>query len=148
MSFFRVIAYKSSHGPSLREDAVSVCFNSTGTQLFSMYRRRAPTLHDLWESTALCHCSDITGAYRNSVTMKSGCFLGQNDEVSGVCLNIRRLLMARNSYYCQFSFTQFVVSGSDDFRLYIWKVPTKTKGRSAPRKYADRTLTAYRLELN
>ena len=67
--------------PLKREDAVSVCFNTTGTQLFSMYRSRAPVLHTLWERSALCYFTDSSKKYRNSVTMKSGCFMGQSDEV-------------------------------------------------------------------
>ena len=74
--------YQSTEHPVLREDGVSVCFNSTGTQLFSMYRRHAPTIHSLWEGRALYYFTDVHGAYRNSVTMKSGCFMGQDDEVS------------------------------------------------------------------
>lgn len=74
--------YQSTEHPVYREDGVSVCFNSSGTQLFSMYRHHAPALHSLWDSRALYYYSDVQGEYRNSVTMKSGCFMGQNDEVS------------------------------------------------------------------
>lgn len=77
----RMVNYKGTRYPTFSEDGVSVCFNSAGTQLFSMYRRNACTLHNLWETSALCIYSDVNGAYRNSVTMKSGCFMGQDDEV-------------------------------------------------------------------
>jgi hypothetical protein len=67
--------------PVFNEDGVSICFNSTGTKVFSMYRYHAPVLHSLWESSALCYYGDLDGKYKNSVTMKSGCFMGQDDEV-------------------------------------------------------------------
>ena len=82
ISYSRILTYKSTNSRVYHDDGVSICFNGTGTKVFSMYRRHAPTLHNLWDEQALCYYSDVNGAYRNCVTMKSGCFMGQNDEVS------------------------------------------------------------------
>ena len=60
---------------------MSVCFNNSGTQLFTMLRQLPPCLYDIWNKEAKCLFIDNNGAYRNSVTMKSGCFLGLRDEV-------------------------------------------------------------------
>uniref|UniRef100_A0A8C6SMW8 Ddb1 and cul4 associated factor 5 n=1 Tax=Neogobius melanostomus TaxID=47308 RepID=A0A8C6SMW8_9GOBI len=64
------------------QSAMSVRFNSTGTQLLALRRRLPPF--------------DNQG-YFNSCTMKSCCFAGDKD--------------------------QYILSGSDDFNLYMWKIP-------------------------
>jgi hypothetical protein len=46
-----------------------------------MHRVLPPVLYDLWHEEARLSFMDNTGSYRNVVTMKSGCFMGQNDEV-------------------------------------------------------------------
>ena len=65
-----------------QDDCVSVCFSSTGTQLFTLQRQLPPCVFDIWSREAKYSFVDDTGVYRNSVTMKSGCFMGQRDEVS------------------------------------------------------------------
>lgn len=52
-----------------------------GQQLYVMHRVLPPVLYDLWHEEARLSFMDNTGSYRNVVTMKSGCFMGQNDEV-------------------------------------------------------------------
>ncbi len=46
-----------------------------------MMRKLPPCVFNIWERLAQFSFVDDTGGYRNTVTMKSGCFLGQRDEV-------------------------------------------------------------------
>ncbi|XP_061897248.1 DDB1- and CUL4-associated factor 5 [Entelurus aequoreus] len=77
------------------QSAMSVRFNSTGTQLLALRRRLPPVLYDL-HSRLPSFQFDNQG-YFNSCTMKSCCFAGDRD--------------------------QYILSGSDDFNLYMWKIP-------------------------
>ena len=47
-----------------------------------MHRTLPPCLFDLWDEEVKLSFMDNTGCYKNLVTMKSGCFMGQKDEVS------------------------------------------------------------------
>ncbi|KAM4625594.1 DDB1- and CUL4-associated factor 5 [Polymixia lowei] len=78
------------------QSAMSVRFNSTGTQLLALRRRLPPVLYEL-HSRLPSFQFDNQG-YFNSCTMKSCCFAGDKD--------------------------QYILSGSDDFNLYMWKIPT------------------------
>ncbi|XP_037550753.1 DDB1- and CUL4-associated factor 5 [Nematolebias whitei] len=77
------------------QSAMSVRFNSTGTQLLALRRRLPPVLYEL-QSRLPSFQFDNQG-YFNSCTMKSCCFAGDRD--------------------------QYILSGSDDFNLYMWKIP-------------------------
>ena len=75
----RVRRYQGVGSVTLKENAVSVCFNKTGEQLFALYRGLSPCLFDLHEPKPVqCFVND---SYRNMVTLKSGCFMGPHDEV-------------------------------------------------------------------
>ena len=80
---------------TLKENAVSVCFNKSGEQLFALYRGLSPCLFDLHEPKPVqCFVND---SYRNMVTLKSGCFMGSDDEVrsqSSSCRGIESVLPA------------------------------------------------------
>ncbi|XP_043271607.1 DDB1- and CUL4-associated factor 5 isoform X2 [Venturia canescens] len=84
-----------SEGPS--QGCMNVRFNSAGTRLLALRRRLPPVLYAVDSPTHLCHF-DQPGYY-NSCTMKSCCFAGDDDE--------------------------YVLSGSDDFNLYMWKIPSE-----------------------
>ncbi|XP_071545634.1 uncharacterized protein [Panulirus ornatus] len=75
----------------------SMCarFNRTGNQIIALRRRLPPVLYNTHSSKPICQFD--AEHYYNSCTMKSCCFAGDND--------------------------QFVLSGSDDFNLYMWKIP-------------------------
>ncbi|ROT81775.1 WD repeat-containing protein 22 [Penaeus vannamei] len=75
----------------------SMCarFNRTGNQIIALRRRLPPVLYNTHSSKPVCQFD--AEHYYNSCTMKSCCFAGDND--------------------------QFVLSGSDDFNLYMWKIP-------------------------
>lgn len=88
---FRVVRYRCTTWPIVREDAVSACFDRTGQQLYVMHRVLPPVLYDLWHDKARLSFMDNTGSYRNVVTMKSGCFMGQNDEV---CTVVNRMIQS------------------------------------------------------
>ncbi|RVE57592.1 hypothetical protein OJAV_G00217730 [Oryzias javanicus] len=77
------------------QSAMSVRFNSSGTQLLALRRRLPPVLYEL-HSRLPSFQFDNQG-YFNSCTMKSCCFAGDRD--------------------------QYILSGSDDFNLYMWKIP-------------------------
>ncbi|KAK6306868.1 hypothetical protein J4Q44_G00220160 [Coregonus suidteri] len=77
------------------QSAMSVRFNSTGTQLLALRRRLPPVLYEL-HSRLPSFQFDNQG-YFNSCTMKSCCFAGDED--------------------------QYILSGSDDFNLYMWRIP-------------------------
>ncbi|XP_064489573.1 DDB1- and CUL4-associated factor 5-like [Ornithodoros turicata] len=77
------------------QSSMSVRFNSTGTLLLALRRRHPPALYQIGTAHPVAEF-DHTGYY-NSCTMKSCCFAGDQD--------------------------QFVLSGSDDFKLYLWKIP-------------------------
>ncbi|XP_070973363.1 DDB1- and CUL4-associated factor 5 [Oncorhynchus clarkii lewisi] len=77
------------------QSAMSVRFNSAGTQLLALRRRLPPVLYEL-HSRLPSFQFDNQG-YFNSCTMKSCCFAGDED--------------------------QYILSGSDDFNLYMWRIP-------------------------
>ena len=64
-----------------KEDVMSVCFNRAGTQLFTLQKHLPPAVFDIWEREPRYSFTSSDGSYRNSVTMKSGCFAGPRDEV-------------------------------------------------------------------
>lgn len=73
---------------------MSVSFSSSGKQVLALRRRLPPILYRTCSPTPVCQFYHQD--YYNSCTMKSCCFAGDNDE--------------------------YVLSGSDDFNLYVWRV--------------------------
>ena len=92
-TFSAVFRYGSGNGIS--QNCMSVRFNKSGDQILALRRRLPPVLYsiDSSEPRAYFYHSD----YYNSCTTKSCCFAGDAD--------------------------QYVLSGSDDFNLYMWKIP-------------------------
>ncbi|CAG2053544.1 unnamed protein product, partial [Timema podura] len=82
-------------GANATQSCMSVRFNQQGTQILALRRRLPPVLYSTHSPSHLCQF-DHPGYY-NSCTMKSCCFAGGDD--------------------------QYVLSGSDDFNLYVWKIP-------------------------
>nr|DBA14247.1 TPA: hypothetical protein GDO54_005244 [Pyxicephalus adspersus] len=78
------------------QSAMSVRFNSNGTQLLALRRRLPPVLYDIHSRLPVFQFDNQ--GYFNSCTMKSCCFAGDRD--------------------------QYILSGSDDFNLYMWKIPS------------------------
>ena len=81
----RVFSYSSGKYHVFGEDVVSVCFSRSGQHLFTMQRRQLPYLYQTTRPNVAIRFMDEKGDYMNSVTMKSGCFVGTNDEVC-VCV--------------------------------------------------------------
>ncbi|XP_065320672.1 putative uncharacterized protein DDB_G0277255 isoform X2 [Gordionus sp. m RMFG-2023] len=98
------------------DNVMSAKFNSDGSLVMALFRRLGPQLypsnHDILkrghghsfksdevdkENPLMPICKFDHPTYYNSCTMKSGCFAGDKD--------------------------QYIVSGSDDFNVYIWKIP-------------------------
>ncbi|XP_060117125.1 DDB1- and CUL4-associated factor 5 [Heteronotia binoei] len=77
------------------QSAMSVRFNSNGTQLLALRRRLPPVLYDIHSRLPVFQFDNQ--GYFNSCTMKSCCFAGDRD--------------------------QYILSGSDDFHLYMWRIP-------------------------
>lgn len=74
---------------------ISACFDSLGRRVLALRRRLPPVLYDTHSRNAVCQF--YHPQYYNSCTMKTCCFAGEDDE--------------------------YVLSGSDDFNLYMWKIP-------------------------
>lgn len=81
-------------GDDAAQSCMSVRFNSMGTLLLALRRRLPPILYSTLHHEPICQFYNQD--YYNSCTMKSCTFAGASDE--------------------------FVLSGSDDFNLYVWKV--------------------------
>ncbi|XP_055616554.1 uncharacterized protein DDB_G0283357 [Toxorhynchites rutilus septentrionalis] len=81
-------------GENAAQSCMSVRFNSLGTQVLALRRRLPPILFSTASPEPICQFYHPD--YYNSCTMKSCCFAGESD--------------------------QFVLSGSDDFNLYVWRV--------------------------
>ncbi|XP_060077091.1 DDB1- and CUL4-associated factor 5-like [Ylistrum balloti] len=88
-------------GGYVQQSCMSVRFSRSGEHLLALRRRLPPVLYNISSSQPLCEF-DHSGYY-NSCTMKSCTFAGDND--------------------------QYVLSGSDDFNLYMWKVPENLSKR-------------------
>ncbi|XP_055853379.1 DDB1- and CUL4-associated factor 5 [Episyrphus balteatus] len=73
---------------------MSVRFNSFGNLILALRRRLPPILYNTFSSEPICQFYHPD--YYNSCTMKSCTFAGEDDEL--------------------------VLSGSDDFNLYVWRV--------------------------
>ncbi|XP_043929922.1 DDB1- and CUL4-associated factor 5 [Protopterus annectens] len=78
------------------QSAMSVRFNGNGTQLLALRRRLPPVLYDIHSRLPVFQFDNQ--GYFNSCTMKSCCFAGDHD--------------------------QYILSGSDDFNLYMWRIPS------------------------
>ncbi|XP_066154685.1 DDB1- and CUL4-associated factor 5 [Euwallacea fornicatus] len=74
---------------------ISACFDSTGKKVLALRRRLPPVLYNTQCEGSICQF--YHPQYYNSCTMKTCSFAGENDE--------------------------YVLSGSDDFNLYMWRVP-------------------------
>lgn len=76
------------------ESSMSIRFNSVGSLLLALRRRLPPALYSMFDPEPICQFYNPD--YYNSCTMKSCTFAGPSDE--------------------------YVLSGSDDFNLYVWRV--------------------------
>lgn len=81
-------------GDDAAQSCMSVRFNSAGNLLLALRRRLPPILYSTLHQDPICQF--YNQHYYNSCTMKSCTFAGANDEL--------------------------VLSGSDDFNLYAWRV--------------------------
>lgn len=73
---------------------MSVRFNRTGNLILGLRRRLTPILYSVNSPDRIC--TFYHSYYYNSCTMKSCTFAGEDDEL--------------------------VISGSDDFNLYVWRL--------------------------
>ncbi|KAG8237894.1 hypothetical protein J437_LFUL017042 [Ladona fulva] len=90
----QVVLRYGCNGPP--QSCMSARFNARGTHVLALRRRLPPVLYAVHSPAHVCQF-DHPGYY-NSCTMKSCCFAGDADD--------------------------YVLSGSDDFNLYVWKIPT------------------------
>ena len=113
---------RSVHRPLVRykgnRTAMFARFNSAGTQVLVLTRRRSPCLYDLWDG--LPRARFDSPYYYNNCTMKSGCFGGIRDD--------------------------YVLAGSDDFNLYAWKIPEEKEETTVAR--ATFTLSGHKSIVN
>ncbi|KAL5009193.1 hypothetical protein ScPMuIL_014774 [Solemya velum] len=87
-------------GQYTQQSFMSVRINRLGDKIIGLRRRFPPVLFHINSSKPLCEF-DQTGYY-NSCTMKSCSFAGDRD--------------------------QYILSGSDDFSLYMWRIPDDIEG--------------------
>ncbi|XP_050407291.2 DDB1- and CUL4-associated factor 5 [Patella vulgata] len=78
-----------------QQSCMSVRINGMGNQILALRRRLPPVIYNIHSSKPVAEFEHM--GYFNSCTMKSCCFAGDRD--------------------------QYVVSGSDDFNVYVWKIP-------------------------
>lgn len=74
------------------QSAMSVRFNSNGTQLLALRRRLPPVLYDIHSRLPVFQFDNQ--GYFNSCTMKSCCFAGDRDQVSAFCLLYPTLMLS------------------------------------------------------
>lgn len=77
------------------QGAMCVRFNKAGRLILALRRKQSPVLYDIRSPYPLVEFDSPD--YYNSCTLKNACFLGKDES--------------------------FVASGSDNFKVYIWKVP-------------------------
>lgn len=110
---------------SPQQSCMNVRFNSAGNRLLALRRRLPPVLYAVNSPTYLCEF-DHAGYY-NSCTMKSCCFAGENDEyvLSGRYIQSRvHILLMMLKKGSQLTDECVELAGSDDFNLYMWKIPS------------------------
>lgn len=90
---FRLFIHYDANAGSI--SGISACFSSDGNRVLALRRRLPPVLYSTLNENAICQF--YHPQYYNSCTMKTCCFAGSDDE--------------------------YVLSGSDDFNLYMWKTP-------------------------
>ncbi|KAH7940176.1 hypothetical protein HPB52_022091 [Rhipicephalus sanguineus] len=116
--------YLRCYDGAMSQSAMSVRFNGRGTQVLVLRRRRPPAVFRLEGRQPLVQLDHTD--YCNSCTMKSCCFAGQRDE--------------------------YVMSGSDDFQLYAWKLPDDVEesadGKSSWVRQAHLVLQGHRSIVN
>ena len=113
-----VLGYGGAGG--VTQTSMYVRWNSRGDRILGLRRRLSPVLYRV-DSPAAIAQFDHPGYY-NSCTMKSCCFGGQEDE--------------------------FVLSGSDDFNLYMWRVPGEGETSCQWVGRADHVLQGHRSIVN
>lgn len=86
---------KALNYKSTIQNCMSVRFNSRGDRLLALRRRSSPVLYDIGKMHPI-HEFDYK-TYYNACTLKSCSFAGLHDE--------------------------YIMSGSDDFCVYLWKIP-------------------------
>ncbi|KAL3874283.1 hypothetical protein ACJMK2_037322 [Sinanodonta woodiana] len=82
-------------GSFVQQSCMSVRINQSGDQIIALRRRLPPVLYKI--NSPLTACEFDHSGYYNSCTMKSCCFAGDKD--------------------------QYILSGSDEFNLYMWRIP-------------------------
>lgn len=80
---------------NFKQNIMSVQFNESGKQLAAIRANLRPVIYELNDSNPKVVFDHQD--YRNKCTLKSGCFAGDKD--------------------------QYFVTGSDDFSVFVWKIP-------------------------
>jgi hypothetical protein len=80
------------------QSAMSVRFNSNGTQLLALRRRLPPVLYDIHSRLPVFQFDNQ--GYFNSCTMKSCCFAGDRDQVSAFAFCIPMSFCSALSLFC------------------------------------------------
>ena len=62
--YLRLFVYQTTVSFLVKSDIASVCFNSTGTQVFIMQRSHPPCVFSTLSPSPLFHCADDAGTYK------------------------------------------------------------------------------------
>ncbi|XP_062502276.1 DDB1- and CUL4-associated factor 5-like isoform X2 [Corticium candelabrum] len=106
-----------------KQKAMSVAFDRSGQHILALRRRLPAVLFNIRQALPVCQFTH--DGYMNSCTMKSASFCGDNDE--------------------------YVASGSDDFNVYVWKIPDAVYHDPLPGNWvgeADCVLVGHRSIVN
>ncbi|XP_071079698.1 DDB1- and CUL4-associated factor 5-like isoform X1 [Haliotis cracherodii] len=106
-------------GSYVQQSCMSVRISRLGDKVIALRRRLPPVLYQTHSPEPVCEF-DHSGYY-NSCTMKSCSFAGENDE--------------------------YILSGSDDFNLYMWRIPDDLSHRQYTRE-AHMVLKGHRSIVN
>ena len=61
---YRLFVYQTSVSFLTKSDIASVCYNTTGTQVFIMQRSHPPCVFSTLSPNPLFHCVDNAGTYK------------------------------------------------------------------------------------
>lgn len=102
-----LMRYKSDDdkitGSTYKQNVMSVFFNQSGNLLGALRFRNRPVIYGTSHEEPVIQFDHEE--FSNCCTTKSGCFMGDNDE--------------------------YLVTGSDDFSVYVWRVPSNRSSQSS-----------------
>ena len=94
------VQYKLGTLARRKEHVTHITFNSSGSQVLVQIREHDPLLFEASSGEPICRFFHLEMKNRVGKHEQKGCFLGMDDE--------------------------YIAVGSEDFRIYVWKVPPRS----------------------